>query len=322
MISPEALAGRETKEAPQIIVVIERICRNVEVVEIEGIRKYQVTWKAGTVGVEGAEGEKRKPVVCYFDTAEQVIHQHERVLEGYLGTEIPLAANQILQIPGETQRMAKISAALSFLAGKMVIPLTSDASLALKERINRIRNEIGAATNIYKQKAQAELEKAGITEDEQKRSLAVVEANLAILKRTEGCLGIVSGTTSRLRIVNSKKNEWEKVISGGFYELAAIYKEVGEGVYKGHPRKREQLARHISGESEWSLAGKLNQISGPEYWRRIQSGEVQGLYYVGARLREGEDEKAQKLLGAAILKLERVVKEKEERKSTPAQTGV
>lgn len=317
---PESLR-EERKEAPQIT-VIESIYRNVEVVEIDGTRRYRVTWKAGTAGVERAEAKREKPAVCYFDTAEQVINQHERVLEGYLGTEIPLAANQISQIPGETQKMAKISAALSSLAGQLVIPLTSDASLALKKRIPKIRNEIGAVTNVYKQKAQAELEKAALSEEERERTQAVLAANLAVLKRTAECLGIVGGTASRLRVVTQVKNGWEETMVKTFYELAAIYNDVGKGVYDGHPRKREQLARHISGGSEWSLAGKLNQIPGPEYWQRIQTSDVRGLWQVGGFLREEDDEKAKKLLAAAILKLERVVKERKEGKLTPAQTGV
>lgn len=314
------MAG-ERKETPPVN-IIERICRNVAVVEIEKVRKYWVVWKAGTTGIEGAPRKKGEPAVCSFDTAKQVIHQHERVLEGYLGTEIPLAANRILKIPGETQKMAEISAEISSLAGQFVIPLTPAGSQALKGRAAAIKAKIGEVTNVYKQKAGAKLEQAAFSEEERERIQAVLEANLAILKRTEGCLGIVGGTASRLQRVARKRDEWEETISKAFLEMAIIYKDLENGVYQGHPRKREQLARHISGESEWSLVGKLNEISGPEYWQRIQSGEVQGLWQVGKLLLKGNDERAKKLLAAAILKLERVVKEREERKPTPAQTGV
>lgn len=314
---PESLGER--KEAPQIT-VIERICRNVEVVEIDGARKYRVTWKAGIAGVEGAKAKKGEPVVCLFDTAEQVIHQHERVLENYLGVQIPLAVGEILKISGETQKMAGISTELSSLAGQFIVPFIPKASLALKEKAGEIRLKIGQVTNAYKLKAQAELERATLSEDEQKRTQAVLDANLAILERAKECLGIVGGVTSRLRIVTRVKNKWEQTITQTFYELARIFNGLQIKNYED-PKKREQLTRHISGESEWSLIGKLNAISGPEYWQRIQSREVQGLCQVGDLLREGKDERIKILLARAILKLERVVKEGEERKPTPTQTG-
>ncbi len=310
MISPEILSNEGRKEVSQIR-VIEEITRNVKVVEIDGRRKYQVIWRAGTVGLEGKESFKKgEPVVCYFETAQQVIHQHERVLEGYLGTEIPLAAGKILAIPGETQKMARISQELSSLASQFVIPFTSQSSAQLKERVLKIKEEIGRVTNEYKQKAQFKLGEVFFSQDERKASEATFLANLAILKRAEECLDIVGGTNSRLRRVVNKKAEWEETISQIFYDVAQIVKDLESGVYAGHPRKREQLARHISGQSGWSLAGKLSQISGPEYWQRIQTREVQGLWRVGELLRVGKDEEAKRVLITAILKLERVVKEK------------
>jgi len=316
-VSPEIMGKffplPESKEKPSFQ-VIEKISRNIQVVEIGGIRKYQVAWKAGTTGVEGvAPSKKGEPVMCYFDTAEQVIHQHERVLENYLGTQIPLAAGKILEIFGETQRMARISQKLSSLVQEFAIPLKPETSDRLKEKIATIKGEVGKVANEYKQKAQKELEKAFVSQDERERTQAVLEANLAILKRTEECLGIVGGTNERLRIITRKRNKWEETIAKAFYEMAQIVKDFENGVYTDHPRKIEQLARHISGESEWSLIGKLNLISGPEYWQRIQTKEVQRLKEVGDLLRRGKNEEALKILREAILKLERVVKEKEAR---------
>jgi len=314
-VSPEVRGNfpllSEGKEKPSFQ-IIEKISRNIRVVEIGGQRKYQVIWKRGTEGVEGASLEK-EGAACYFDTAQQVIHQHERVLENYLGIQIPLAAGKILEIPGETQKMAKISQELSSLFGQFAIPLAPQASEQLKERVAKIKGEIGAASNEYKQKAQADLSRAFLSPEERERTQAVLGANLAILERTKECVGIVEGTNERLRIITRKRNEWEETIANAFYEMAKIVKDFENGVYSGHPRKIEQLARHISGESEWSLIGKLNLISGPEYWQRIQTGEIQRLKKVGDLFRKGRNEDALKILREAILKLERVVKEKEAR---------
>jgi hypothetical protein len=309
---PENLIGEQREEKSQAN-LIERICRNVEVVETMGVRKYRVTWRGGVEGVGGRVSGKGDMVFCYFDTAQQVINQHERVLEKYLGTEIPLAAGKILAIPGETQKMTEISQQLSSLAAQFIIPLTPQASAQLRERVLKIKEKIGRVTNEYKQKAQVELVKTLFSKDERGTTEAMVSANLAILERTKESLGIVSGTNSRLLQVTRRRNEWEEIISQTFYEMAQIVKNLADGVYDNHPRKREQLARHISGESEYSLIGKLNLISGPEYWERIQSREVQKLKEVGDLLREGKNEEAKKKLTAAILKLERVVKEKEGR---------
>lgn len=315
MISPEIIASEGRKETPQVKVV-EVITRNIKVVEIDGLRKYQVVWKSGIAGVEGVTPPRKgEPVISYFDTAEQVIHQHERVLENYLGVQIPLAAGKILTIPGEAQKMAKISQELSSLAGQFVIPFTPQASAQLKEKTAKIKEEIGRVTNVYKLKTQAELAKAFLSEDEQKAAEAVLSANLAILERAKESLGIVSGTNSRLRRVTNRRNEWEQVVNSTFYEMAQIVKNLENGVYTDHPRKREQLARHLSGESEYSLLGKLNLISGPEYYQRIQSREVQRLGEVGDLLRKEKDERVRTILFGVILKLERVIKEKEERKS-------
>lgn len=303
------MAG-ERKEAPPIS-IIQTICRNVQVVEIAGVRKYQVAWKEGTLGVGEAEQSKGKPAICYFDTAEKVIHQHERVLERYLGTAIPLAANKVLEISGETQKMAKISQDLASLAREAIIPFTPTSSLDLKARVTAIRDEIGGVTNEYKLKAQAKLAGVGL-EDERKRTQAALGANMAILERASECLGIVGGTASRLRIVTRVKNEWEETMAKTFYEIAEILNGLKRGEYAGL-QKREQLVRHISGGSEFSLAGKLDQISGPEYWERIQSADVRGLWQVGGLLREGDDRKAKAFLEKAILKLERVAKERKER---------
>lgn len=306
---PEPLPEGKERSSSQ---VIEKISRNIWVVEIGGQRKYQVIWKREIEGVKGISSEK-EGVVCFFDTAEQVIHQHERVLENYLGTQIPLAAGKILEIPGETQKMAKISRQLSSLTQEFVVPLRPEVSEKLKEKIVKIKGEIGQVTNEYKQKAQEELAKAFVSPNERERFKAVLEANLAILERTKECLGIVEGTTLRLRIITSVRNQWEEQISKAFYEMAQIVKDLENGVYAERPRKREQLARHISGESEWSLIGKLNLISGPEYWQRIQTREIQKIKEVGNLLREKKDQEALKILREAILKLERVVKEKEAR---------
>jgi len=58
---------------------------------------------------------------------------------------------------------------------------------------------------------------------------------------------------------------------------------------------------------------KAELISGPEYWQRIQTREIQRLKEVGDLLRKEKDQEASKILAEAILKLERVVKEKEAR---------
>lgn len=97
-----------------------------------------------------------------------------------------------------------------------------------------------------------------------------------------------------------------------FYEIAQILTNLEKGEY-ADLKKREQLARHISGASEFSLIGKLNQIAGPEYWERIQAADVQGLGQVGGFLREGDVRRAKVFLEKAILKLERVAKERRER---------
>lgn len=301
-VGPETRPGR----------VIEEICRNVRIVEIDGNREYEITWGAGPADVTRAGLRRGKPAVCHFDNIGDVIRQHRHVLEGYLGITIGLIDGRQLQISGETQRMSQISAEISSLTQQVLVPLTPDGAATLEREAVRIMSSIGVVSNAYKQRAQERLGRMLSVEGTSEKAEVVLEANLAILKRTQESLDIVKGTANRLETIVRRRNQWEDTITKTFYGMAEIAKDLEGGKYKEF-KAREQLARHISGESEFSLVGRLNGIAGPEYWRRIQSREVQAVRKIGDGLRENKDEEAKRLLTGAIFVLEKVVQDKQER---------
>lgn len=298
-IPPPTERKSRIKEAPQFN-FLERICRGVEVVEMEGgERKYHVIWERDDL-----------PVHTWHNTLQQVLNQHERVMERYLGTEIPLAAGKLLRIAGENQKMGELGTRLSNLSGRYLVPLRPPEPSVLKEEIFAIQAKLGQVTNEFKQKAKENLSLAMISPERTRQANGVLEANLAILERNRECLLIVQGTLARFRIVSYRRDVWEQTIENSFQELAQALDSLGRGNLT--PKTKEQMARHISG-ARYGIFVRLNGIVGPEYWARIQTRGIQNLARFGDFLRQGNDQRAQRILQQAILKLERVVKEKQER---------
>jgi len=320
MTKAERAVGRgENKETPEVK-QIAKITQNIWVVEINGKRQYEVKWKAGTKEVKDKDGNPaikvkgKDTVTSYFDSIEQIIHQHERVIEGYLGTEIKLGAEKVLTIPGEAQKMEEISHDLFSLIGKYVAPLalTPKSSSELKSAAIGIRKKIGVTKNEYKLKASHELEQAILSDDKTKNIQLVFDSNINILQRTEQILGLIEGTTNRLQTCNYHRDQWESTISEIFINLAGVLNSLRSGGYST-AGERETLARRISGKDKSTVIGRLNEISGPEYWQRIQSPEVKRIAKLGELFRAGNIEGTERILEEAIVKLERVVKDKQDR---------
>lgn len=298
-IPPPAEKRFRRKEIPRFN-VLEPICHGVEVVQLEtGETKYHVTWE-----------KEAGPAHVFFSTVQQVLNNHERVIERFLGTQIPLAADKLLHLEGEGQRMTDLSRRLTNLAGRYLMPLRSEDSGALKKEIGDIAFTIGRVTNEYKRRAQASLESALATPQRPGQVDRVLEANMAVLKRNEESLLIVQGTLARFRRVSRKRDTWEGTIERSFRELAsALLALEKEGLTE---YQKEQIARQISGRGYGSWL-RLNGINGPEYARRIQTPQVQNLARFGDFLRGGEERRAKRVLREAIFKLERVVQEKRTR---------
>lgn len=285
---PELTGGiSQTPEKP-LFTEIEPLCGGVKIVQMAtGERKYMVSWMKGDL-----------PARSFMGTIQAVLHQHERVIEKYLGIEIPLAAEGLLRIPGETQKMAELSSRLSSLAAKFLIPLRSGDSSVLKSEVEAICQKISRATNKYKQKAKTALD-----------GNKILEANLEILSRNEECLKIVQGTLRRFRTVSNQRDLWERTIEESFYRLAQRLKELEGEISE---KEKKQMVNEISGARAGILA-RLNKIAGPEYCQRVQTREVQNLAEFGNFLNTGDEPKAKKILQGALFKLERVVREKQER---------
>lgn len=279
---------------------IDRICNGVDVVEVKpGERKYRVTWERG------------KDKVCsLFDNVRQVLNQHERVVEKYLGRDIPLLAGQLnLRIEGEAQKMGRLAIRLSSLGGQHLTPLGIRDPAGLTKEIGAISGEIGDVTNEHKLSAKHKISSAVTSPKKDTVVDNLLQANISILERNKQALEITQGTLERFRAVSKRREDWEGLITKCFYRMAKRLVELGE---KPDAGKRKQIGNEISGEEEGILA-RLNRISGPEYWQRIQSRDVQNLAGFRDLLRQGEDKKAERVLRDAILKLERVVIERKER---------
>lgn len=304
---PETGGKSRREEIPRFS-VIGGIWSGVEVVKMEtgketGKRKYHVVWK-----------KDDRPTHNFFGTIQEVLNQHERVIERYLGTVIPLEADQLLKIEGESQRMATLSSALSTLGSRYLGPLGLTDSEKLKNEVTQIRSAIGRVSNEYKKQAQEKLGSALVSPQRDKQVDHVLEANLAILERNQECLSIVQGTLTRSRRVSQKREEWEGTIERSFKELAENLDKLKEL----NKNERGLMAWHISGKGHGVFV-RLQGIPGPEYWKRIQTSPIQNLAHFGDFLREGNDQRARRILREAILKLERVVTEKQERQKTKVE---
>lgn len=283
------------KEAPQFS-VLERICSGVEVVECTGgKRKYRVVWGEKTLGV---------PRQCFFTTAQRVLDQHERVVGRYLGTAIPLAVKQVVTIPGEIQQMNKLAVDLTQLRSLYENPFARESLPYFQAEIGFLQREIGQVRNPFKLRAQRELRVAEATPQVREQAQKVLEANLAILRRTEECLGIVGGTTARFEYVSNRRDRWEGLISAAYSDLAKAFDDLDKGKTTGF---------QFVAASKYSRFRQLQTISGPEYWRRIQSPDVKNLANFDAAVQNGDIKRAKRILQAAILKLKRVVQQRQER---------
>lgn len=292
---------KRRKEVPQFT-LIERICHGVEVVQMgTGERKYHVVWEKDDT-----------PTHTFFSHLQAVLNQHERVIESNLGTQIPLAAKKLLHIPGETQRMAELSYRLSTLGARYLVPLKAQSTLTLKREIDEVSGDLGQVRNKYSKDAKLHLKSALLAPEESHQVDEVLKANLAILDRNKKCLGIVQGTLGRFRTVSQKREEWEAEIEKNFYHLAQRLEELQSGPSE---RQKKQMINEILGKRAGILA-RLNGISDPDYYQRIHSRSVQNLARFGEFLGEGNEKRAKRILRQAILKLKRVISDRQERKKT------
>lgn len=294
---------RRRKEVPQFA-VIERICHGVEVVEMTGgQRRYHVTYEHGTL-------DSPAPSHYFFNTIGEVLNNHERVIQGKLGTLHRLPSGDALSIAGEAQQMSSLAERIATLAGSHIALATYEASTTLKDQIVQVRVKLGAVRNPYKVAAKQELGAAFGTPDPKLALDALLAGSLDIVSKNAEDLRIAQGTLARWRLVFDKRRRWEGTIGKAYDELGGLLKKMREGNLTANVR--EQEARHISGQPEGLLA-QLGRISGPEYWVRIQDRDVQRLANFGQALRAGNDQSARGMLEASILKLWRVVEERVKR---------
>lgn len=281
---------------------VARICEGIWIVEFTmnnvAKRLYQVVWGEQSLAI---------PRVCYFETAQEVLNQHQRVIERILGTEIPLTAVQMLTIPGEMQRMGQFSERMVNLSRRFTNPLAQRSRAYFQKETELLQKELGPVTNRYKRVTKKHLAQAQAVGDNITEVQEVTDANLAILERMKECLGIARGTTVRYEKMLNQRNSWEDTIAAVFENLGRALEQVRQG-------KTENLS-FVAG-SRYSQFAQLARIPGPEYWARIKSLEVQKLGVFPDLIKEGKTEEAKRVLQGVILKLERVVANRKERKAT------
>lgn len=296
----EGSTRHRRKEIPQFEVV-KPICHGVEVVKMStGERKYHVTWERET-----------GPAHMFLPTAQKVLDTCENVIKRYLGRRIPLNAEKLLEISGETQKMTQIYQGLLVLAQRHLVPLTPETSEDLKNGAQELSEKLGQVTNKHKLVAKRSLQSSTTSPEKKKQEDEILRATIAILDRNRECVEIVRGTLSRFWIVSFWREQQEGVIIRSHQEIARALFRLEQIPLSSD--EKEQIAREISGKG-WGTWQRLSSLNGPEYTRR--ASQVKNLAGFGDILRKGEEKKAKRVLENALGRLERVLIERAAREKT------
>lgn len=263
----------------------------------------------GSLHIFWEEGEKEQ-ILPDLDTA---IRQEEHVLENYLGLQVKIN-NEILRLPGETQKMRGISESLLEIIGQTIQPsLTPQEQRKIDTQITAIIKEIGAVRNPFKQMASQRLrDSSRITSLPQ--AIGVSEAQLDILRRLEDIAKKAKGVWQRRKILLAERRRVEQII-------ISLHRALGSFLLK---RSREEItlndmekfANRFSPYKPGLWLG-LGSIKVMPYLKRISSPQIQRLLRLRKYLEERNEERFWRAIEEVLKKLQPAVEEINRRKPAP-----
>lgn len=286
--------------------VVDRISKKIEIDDPQG--RYHVWWG------EGVERRHHE-----FETIEEVMDQHERVVLGYLGYRISLPVRigktfvghgqEFLEMKGESQKMAEIGNTLLNLGAEFQSIKTREDRARLQRRLEGLKFRIGAARSAHKQAAARALEAAIVTPQVGVKMEKTGEAAKDIFERVQDTIDKTKGVIRRWNLCEEKRDKWEKILLKIYEGLIGFRKMMDEG--KLDEEEKRKMVGKICGVN---IKGKLKRgyiewstlITGLPYKERVEDPRFKRLAKVEEYVLSGDDEALARTLDNAIKCLWRV----------------
>jgi hypothetical protein len=292
--------------------VVGRISRNIE---IDQSGEYHVWW---------GEGEGRQHHGP-FETIEEVMNQHERVVMGYLGYKIPLPVrigrtfvshgHEFLQIKGESQQMAEIGTGLLGLMSEFPTLKTSQDRQRLERRLERLKSQVGAVRNTYKRAASQALEEAIVAPSSAQKMVKTADAAKDIFQRTQETISKAEGTIHRWNRCAGRRDSWERILLQIYRGLINFKKLADEGKLTDAAKRNlvAQIYRRSQGRLKSGYLELLELVTGQPYKERTEDPRIKRLGRVENYVSQGDDEALRRTLEGAIDCLWRVADDRRKR---------
>lgn len=262
----------------------------------------------------------------YFQDIQDVLYQHDRVIEKLQGTMVVIGSGlgRFLEIEGEVGQAARFAQRLSLISAGLrnVSFLTTEAREIILGQLGQLQDEIGQVRNELKRKGLLAVEIALSTTKPEKAGLKTQEAAETFLQRASDAAAKLEGTIKREEMIIRKRDEWEKTIVDVFNILGTYYIEL-QRRSEAKTLKRSWLGTMVSqiSSGDDNIFDALQGIKGQPYKRRMEQPEIKKLGQIPAAVEAGNLLLTKRILEEAFLILERVAKEKAERERAAKTHG-
>lgn len=262
----------------------------------------------------------------YFQDIQDVLYQHDRVIEKLQGTMVRIGDNlgQFLKIEGEVAQAARFAERLSLISAGLrnASLLTTEARESILGQLGQLSDEIGQVRNELKRKGLLAVEIALSTTKPEKAGRKTQEAAGIFLQRASDAAAKLEGAIKREEMIVRKRDEWEQTIVDSFDVLGIYYIELQKRS-EAKSLRRDWLGTMISQISSGrnNIFDALQGIKGEPYKRRMEQPEIKKLGQIPAAVEAGNLLLTKRILEEAFLILERVVKEKAERERAAKTTS-
>lgn len=279
--------------------VVEEIIPGVVLIDEQG--SYHVFWGGSHYYVQ--------------DGIQGVLNNHDRVIENLQGTMIAIKNETVefLEIAGEIPQAMRFSARLSMIsAGLRNTSLqTPQTRRQLLGELGQLRDEIGQVRNELKRRGKDEITIALSVSEPKVAGEKAREAAKDFLERASEAAAKLEGALKREERIIRKRDGWEKIIEDSF-KILVIYLYQLQKREKPKQKWLNAMVTQITA-SENNLLQKLQGITGQPYKNRMLQREIERLAELPGVVEKGDFLLTKRILKEAILKLKRVIDEKDER---------
>lgn len=264
---------------------------------------------------------------CYFQDIQDVLCQHDRVIEKLRGTMIELGDDlgRFLEIEGEVAQAARLTQRLFLLSAGLdnASFLTPRARENVLGQLGQLKDEVGGVRDKLKKKGLLAISIALSTSEPKKAGRKTQEAAGIFLQRASDATTKLEGAIKREERIIQKRDEWEKTIVDS-YNILAIYCDKLKKKIKDKTLTPRWLGTIVSqvATGENNIFDTLQSITGQPYKNRVEQPEIKKLKSsLPETVGQNNFSGAIKILEKAIIVLERVVKEKAKRERAEKSTS-